>query len=74
MIKLSTRGTCTLNSIVWGDLKKWSMEEFGKEINKLKELFARLKQEPGCRGPSREEIKVQDQLAKLFHREEVMWR
>lgn len=27
----------------------------------------------GRRGPSREEIKIQDRLAEMYHREEIMW-
>lgn len=60
-----------------GSLQAWSKDEFGsvlKEIKKMKEVLNRLREAPGRRGPSREEIKVQDKLAKLYHREEIMWR
>lgn len=45
-----------------------------KEIKSLKGLLSSLREAPGRRGPSREEIKVQDRLSELYHREEIMWR
>lgn len=58
------------------ELTEWSREEFGnvlKEIKRLKGQLVRLREEPGRRGPFREEIKVQDRLSELYHREEIMW-
>lgn len=60
-----------------GSLQAWGKDEFGcvvKEIKKLRETVDRLREAPGRRGPTREEIKAQDRLAELYHREEIMWR
>lgn len=60
-----------------GELHVWSKDEFGsvlKEINMLKDTLKQLREAPGRRGSNREELKIQDKLAELYHREEIMWR
>ena len=56
-------------------LQMWSKEEFGivlKENNLLQQQLNHLREAPGRRGQTKEEIKVQDKLAKVFHRKEIM--
>ncbi|KAM0859925.1 hypothetical protein ACQ4PT_046881 [Festuca glaucescens] len=59
------------------DLGKWGLNTFGsvrKEIRKLKSELEHLRNLPGRVGPSHVDIKVNDNLIVLYHREEVMRR
>ena len=62
---------------VASNLGKWNRDTFGsvrKEIKKLTAELERLRSEPGRTGPSHLEIKLNDKLVELYHREELMWR
>lgn len=58
-------------------LTEWNVSEFGhvrKELRKLNEDLASMRDEPSRMGPSHAEIKITDCLVELHHREEIMWR
>jgi hypothetical protein len=60
-----------------GKLGSWSNETFGsvrKEIKSLKAKLVLLRDAPGRVAPSHAEIKINDRLVKLYHREEIMWK
>ena len=58
-------------------LKNWNRDTFGsvrQELRQLKIKLEELRAVPDRVGPSREEIKIQDRLVELNHREEIMWK
>jgi hypothetical protein len=60
-----------------GDLKQWGTGTFGnvrKEIRELKKDLEQLRNLPQRVGPSHAEIKINDCLVELYHREVIMWR
>jgi hypothetical protein len=60
-----------------GTLGAWGKETFGsvkKEIRTLENDLEELRNTPGRSAPSHVEIKTNDRLVELYHREEVMWR
>ena len=59
------------------DLGRWSRDTFGnvrKEIRQLKNMFKELKNDPLRTGPSLGELKLNEWLIEMYHREEIMWR
>ena len=59
------------------NLQRWSRDTFGsvrKEIKKLKQMLEELKNDPARTGPSHVELKINEKLIEMYHREEVMWR
>lgn len=59
------------------DLGRWGTKTFGsvrREIKKLKAKIDRLRNMPGRVAPCQLEIKTNDRLIELYHREEIMWR
>ena len=59
------------------DLGRWSRDTFGsvrKEIKKLKQMLEELKNDPLRSGPSHIELKINERLIEMYHREEIMWR
>ena len=62
---------------VSGSLSEWSVNSFGNVRRELKNLYAELEQlraDPMRVGPSHAEIKVQERIVELNHREEIMWK
>lgn len=58
-------------------LGKWSTKTFGnarKEIKRLKLLLEELRGDPLRTEPSHVELKINEQLIQMYHREEIMWR
>jgi hypothetical protein len=59
------------------ELGRWGVETFGsvrKEIKKLRSELDLLRSDPVRVGPTHREIKINDRLVELYHREEIMWR
>ena len=59
------------------DLSKWNKDSFGsvrKEIRALKLELDHLRGDPARSGPSHVELKINDKLVELYHREELIWR
>ena len=55
----------------------WSKDNFGsvrKEIKELKSSLESMRSDPTRTGPTHIEIKMNDRLVELYHREEIMWR
>jgi hypothetical protein len=62
---------------VSADLGSWDKNTFGsvrKEIWKLKLELERLRNDPARTTLSRVELKINENLVELYHREELMWR
>ena len=62
---------------VSGSLSEWTVNSFGNVRRELKNLYAKLEQlraDPMRVGPSHAEIKVQERIVELNHREEIMWK
>ena len=62
---------------VSGDLAAWDKDHFGnirREIAHLKTELQRLREVPGRTGPVHAELKINERLVELFHREEMLWR
>ena len=60
-----------------GGLTRWSKDTFGsvrKEIKRLKQMLEELRGDPLRAGPSHVELKINEQLIEMYHREEIMWR
>ena len=58
-------------------LVKWSRDTFGsvrKEIKRLKKELEDLRADPARIAPSHNELKINQNLIEVYHREEVMWR
>ena len=58
-------------------LVKWSRDTFGsvrKEIKRLKKELEDLRADPARIAPSHNELKINQNLIEMYHREEVMWR
>lgn len=58
-------------------LMRWSNDTFGtvrKEIKILKRKLEELRGDPLRTGPSHAELKINEQLIEMYHREEIMWR
>lgn len=59
------------------NLGKWNKETFGsvrKEIKNLTAELERMRGDPARTSPSHPEIKINERLVELYHREELMWR
>ena len=59
------------------DLGRWNNDTFGnirKEIKKLKTELEKLRADPSRRAPSHVELKINENLVELYHREEILWR
>ena len=59
------------------NLTAWNDETFGsvrKEIKKAKAELERLRSIPSRTSPSHLELKLNERLVELYHREEIMWR
>lgn len=64
-------------SVLSEDLESWSHNTFGsvrKEIKWLKSELESLRNDPQRTRLSHLEIKLNDQLVEMYHREELMWR
>ena len=62
---------------ITNDLSLWSRDNFGnirKEIKQMKTQLELLRNDPGRVSPSHVELKLNERLAELYHREELMWR
>ncbi|XP_073358198.1 uncharacterized protein [Aegilops tauschii subsp. strangulata] len=59
------------------ELGAWNRNTFGsvrKEIKSLKFELDRLRSDPARSVPSHVELKINEKLVELYHREELMWR
>ena len=58
-------------------LRSWNVDTFGsvcKEIKGLKRALERLRSDLARTGPGHEELKINERLVELYHREEILWR
>ena len=59
------------------NLEAWGRDTFGsgrKEIKTLQQELKRLRDDPLRVAPNHAELKTNEKLIELFHREEIMWR
>ena len=59
------------------DLGRWNKDTFGsvhKEIKQLKGELEKLRSDASRTAPTHVELKINEKLVELYHREEVMWR
>ena len=59
------------------DLGRWDRNTFGcvrKEIKDLKKELEKLQSDPNHTAPTHVELKINEKLVELYHREELMWR
>lgn len=64
-------------SAVSQDLERWNKDTFGsvrKEIKQLKGELEKLRSDASRTAPTHVELKINEKLVELYHREEVMWR
>ena len=58
-------------------LTNWSKQSFGSvrtEIKNMKKELDKLQSDPLRSRPSHAELKINERLIELYHREEIMWR
>mgnify|MGYP007071363666 FL=1 len=59
------------------DLAVWGKDTFGsvrKQIKEAKCQLEQLRSDPARTGPTHIELKINEKLVELYHREELMWR
>lgn len=59
------------------DLGRWNRDTYGSvriEIKKLKLSLEEFKNDLSRVGPTHAELKINEQLIEMYHREEIMWR
>ena len=59
------------------DLGRWNKDTFGsvrKEIKRLKGELEKLRSDASRTAPTHVELKINEKLVELYHREELMWR
>lgn len=58
------------------ELTRWGNDTFGsvrKQIKRLKIELEQFQNDPATMGPSHTEIKLNERLVEMYHREELMW-
>lgn len=58
------------------ELTRWGNDTFDsvrKQIKRLKIELEQLQNDPARTGPSHTEIKLNERLVEMYHREELMW-
>ena len=68
---------CTKIDLLAGACASWGISSFGgvrKELRELRKKLAMLRSDVHRTGPTHEELKVEERIAELGFREEIMWR